>query len=118
LSGYFVVVPDFLHGDPYTPENAERPRPVWIKSHAPKKGFEEAKPVIAALKEKGVSAVGAAGYCWGGIVVVELAKAHEIQVAVVVHPGPITDLQLMILKRSSARFRYLELRSITFLHQN
>jgi len=90
LSGYFVVVPDFLHGDPYTPENAERPRPVWIKSHAPKKGFEEAKPVIAALKEKGVSAVGAAGYCWGGIVVVELAKAHEIQVAVVVHPGPIT----------------------------
>jgi len=66
LSGYFVVVPDFLHGDPYTPENAERPRPVWIKSHAPKKGFEEAKPVIAALKEKGVSAVGAAGYCWGG----------------------------------------------------
>lgn len=35
MSGYFVVVPDFLHGDPYTPENAERPRPVWIKSHAP-----------------------------------------------------------------------------------
>ena len=30
------------------------------------KGFEDAKPVIAALKEKGVSAVGAAGYCWGG----------------------------------------------------
>jgi len=50
LSGYFVVVPDFLHGDPYTPENAERPLPVWRKSHAPKKGFEEAKPVIAALK--------------------------------------------------------------------
>jgi len=90
LSGYFVVVPDFLHGDPYTPENAERPLPVWIKSREPKKGFEEAKPVIAALKEKGMSAIGAAGYCWGGIVVVELAKAHEIQVAVVVHPGPIT----------------------------
>ena len=35
LSGYFVVVPDFLHGDPYTPENAERPLPVWIKSHEP-----------------------------------------------------------------------------------
>ncbi|RLN00884.1 endo-1,3 [Panicum miliaceum] len=58
---------DFLHGDPYTPNNAERPLPVWIKSHAPKKGFEEAKPVIAALKEKGVSYVGAAGYCWGEV---------------------------------------------------
>jgi len=37
-----------------------------------------------------VSAVGAAGYCWGGVVVVELAKAHEIQAAVILHPGPVT----------------------------
>ncbi|CAN6342117.1 unnamed protein product [Urochloa humidicola] len=88
-SGYFVVVPDFLHGDPYTP-NAERPLPVWRQSHAPKKGFEEAKPVIAALKEKGMASVGAAGYCWGGVVVVELAKAPDIQAAVVLHPGPVT----------------------------
>ena len=29
------MVPDFLHGDPYAPENAERPLPVWIKSHPP-----------------------------------------------------------------------------------
>ncbi|CAL4908062.1 unnamed protein product [Urochloa decumbens] len=90
LSGYFVVVPDFLHGDPYTPENTERPLPVWRKSHDPKKDFEEAKPVIAALKEKGKSSVGAAGYCWGGVAVVELAKAPEIQAAVVLHPGPVT----------------------------
>ncbi|CAN6346939.1 unnamed protein product [Urochloa humidicola] len=88
LSGYFVVVPDFLRGDPYTPDNAEKPLPVWIESHSPKKGFEEAKPVIAALKEKGMSSVGAAGYCWGGIVVVDLAKGPEIQAAVVLHPGP------------------------------
>ncbi|KAJ1262780.1 hypothetical protein BS78_09G136200 [Paspalum vaginatum] len=89
-SGYFVVVPDFFHGDPYAPENAERPIPEWIKSHAPMKAFEEAKPVIAALKEKGVSAVGAAGYCWGAKVVVELAKAHEIQAAVLLHPSFVT----------------------------
>ena len=30
------------------------------------KGFEDAKPVIAALKNKGISAIGAAGFCWGG----------------------------------------------------
>lgn len=35
-------------------------------SFCQKKGFEEAKPVIAALKEMGMSSVGAAGYCWGG----------------------------------------------------
>lgn len=89
-SGYFVVVPDLFHGDPYVPENAEKPIPVWIKSHTPEKGFEEAKPVITALKEKGVSAVGAAGYCWGAKVVVELAKAHEIQAAVLLHPSFVT----------------------------
>ena len=30
------------------------------------KGFEEAKAVIEALKSKGISAIGAAGFCWGG----------------------------------------------------
>ncbi|OEL36997.1 hypothetical protein BAE44_0001984, partial [Dichanthelium oligosanthes] len=54
------------------------------------KAFEEAKPVIAALKEKGVSTIGAAGYCWGAKVVVELAKVHEIQAAVLLHPSLLT----------------------------
>ncbi|KAL6865125.1 hypothetical protein ACP4OV_016276 [Aristida adscensionis] len=85
-SGYFVVVPDFLHGDPYDPNNPNNPG-MWLQSHDPKKAFEEAKPVIAALKEKGISAIGAAGYCWGGKVVVELAKVHEIQAAVLLHPS-------------------------------
>uniref|UniRef100_A0A0E0HE53 Dienelactone hydrolase domain-containing protein n=1 Tax=Oryza nivara TaxID=4536 RepID=A0A0E0HE53_ORYNI len=89
-SGYFVVVPDFLHGDPFVRENTERPIEVWIKDHGADKGFEEAKPVIAALKEKGVSSVGAAGYCWGAKVVVELAKAHEIHAAVMCHPSLVT----------------------------
>ncbi|KAF8719838.1 hypothetical protein HU200_024596 [Digitaria exilis] len=87
LSGYFVVVPDFFQGDPFTPDNAERPIYEWLKSHTPEKGFEDAKPVIAALKEKGISAIGAAGYCWGAKVVVELAKAHDIQAAVLLHPS-------------------------------
>jgi len=29
------------------------------------KGFESAKPIIEALKSKGVSSMGAAGFCWG-----------------------------------------------------
>ncbi|RLM98244.1 endo-1,3 [Panicum miliaceum] len=86
--GYFVVVPDFLHGDPYEPNN---PNPLqWLQSHDPEKAFEEAKPVIAALKEKGMSTIGAAGYCWGAKVVAELAKAPEIQAAVMSHPSLVT----------------------------
>lgn len=30
------------------------------------KGFEDAKVVIAALRNKGISTIGAAGFCWGG----------------------------------------------------
>lgn len=30
------------------------------------KTIEDAKPVIEALKSKGVSAIGAVGFCWGG----------------------------------------------------
>jgi len=31
--GYFVVVPDFLHGDPYEPNN---PNPLqWLQAHDP-----------------------------------------------------------------------------------
>ncbi|KAM0902365.1 hypothetical protein ACQ4PT_019395 [Festuca glaucescens] len=89
-SGYFVVVPDFFHGDPFAPQNADKPFAEWMKEHAPVKSFEDAKPVIAALKEQGVSSVGAAGYCWGAKVIAELAKANEIQAAVMSHPSFVT----------------------------
>ncbi|KAF5465614.1 hypothetical protein F2P56_015599 [Juglans regia] len=89
-TGFFVVVPDFFHGDPYVPENTHRPIPVWIKDHGTDKGFEAAKPVLEAVKSKGFSAVGAAGFCWGAKVVVELAKAELIQAAVLLHPSLVT----------------------------
>ncbi|TVU19286.1 hypothetical protein EJB05_35426, partial [Eragrostis curvula] len=89
-SGYFVVVPDFFHGDSFVLENAERPLSVWLKSHPPVKAFPKAKAVVAALKEKGVDTVGASGYCWGAKVVVELAKSCEIQAAVLLHPTFVT----------------------------
>ncbi|XP_057415523.1 endo-1,3;1,4-beta-D-glucanase-like isoform X4 [Lotus japonicus] len=86
-AGYYVVVPDFFYGDPYNPENANRPLPVWLKDHGTDKGFEVAKPIVEALKSKGVSAIGAAGFCWGAKVVVELAKSRLIQAAVQLHPS-------------------------------
>ncbi|XP_050216507.1 endo-1,3;1,4-beta-D-glucanase-like [Mercurialis annua] len=88
--GFYVVVPDFIHGDPYAPDNKERPIQVWIKDHGTDKGFEEAKSVVEALKGKGVSAIGAAGFCWGAKVVVQLAKSGFIQAAVILHPSFVT----------------------------
>ncbi|KAG2407140.1 Endo-1,3-1,4-beta-D-glucanase protein [Vigna angularis] len=86
-AGYYVVVPDFFFGDPYNPENADRPLPVWLKDHGTDKGFEAAKSTVEALKSKGVSAIGAAGFCWGAKVVVELAKSRLIQADVLLHPS-------------------------------
>ncbi|XP_060671639.1 endo-1,3;1,4-beta-D-glucanase-like [Ziziphus jujuba] len=93
-AGFFVVVPDFLHGDPYVIKNAESPLEgfdVWFKDHGTDKGVVEAKSVIEALKSKGVSSVGAAGFCWGAKVVVDLAKTDIIQAGVLLHPSFVTN---------------------------
>ncbi|KAH7679541.1 putative hydrolase related to dienelactone hydrolase protein [Dioscorea alata] len=87
-SGFFVVVPDFFYGDPFVlDDDAERTRPIWLQAHTPEKGVEDAKSVIAALKSKGITSIGAAGFCWGAKVVVELAKSAEIQAGVLLHPA-------------------------------
>ncbi|XP_030465813.1 endo-1,3;1,4-beta-D-glucanase-like isoform X2 [Syzygium oleosum] len=86
-AGFYAVVPDFLGGEPYVPENAERPVTEWLKDHGTDKGYEDAKRIVEAVKGKGASAIGAAGFCWGGKVVVELAKTGAIGAAVLLHPS-------------------------------
>ncbi|KAJ8748417.1 hypothetical protein K2173_003054 [Erythroxylum novogranatense] len=88
-AGFYVVVPDFFYGDPYVAD-AGKPVQVWLKDHSPEKGFNDAKPIIAALRSKGITAIGAAGFCWGAKVVVELAKSEYIQAGVLLHPSLIT----------------------------
>ncbi|KAG8370173.1 hypothetical protein BUALT_Bualt14G0089700 [Buddleja alternifolia] len=94
-SGFLVVVPDFYYGDQYTPEKFGE---IWVKAHSPDKGCEDAKTVIAALKAKGVSKVGVAGFCWGGMVAVRLAKFDCIDAAILLHPGWITVEQINEVK--------------------
>uniref|UniRef100_A0A0D3G7D7 Dienelactone hydrolase domain-containing protein n=1 Tax=Oryza barthii TaxID=65489 RepID=A0A0D3G7D7_9ORYZ len=65
-SGYYVVVPDLLYGDPYTDDPA-RPFWVWIMAHSPEEAAEKTKPLIAVLKKEGMSSVGVGGYCWGEV---------------------------------------------------
>lgn len=86
-AGFYVVVPDFFYGDPYAPDKSEKPIKDWLKDHGQDKGFEDAKPVIDALKNKGISAIGAAGFCWGAKVAVQLAIIRHIQAAVLLHPS-------------------------------
>ncbi|KAF5787768.1 putative dienelactone hydrolase, alpha/Beta hydrolase [Helianthus annuus] len=86
-AGYYVLVPDFLFGDYWTPETQLDD---WTKKHAPEQTVEFAKPVVQALKEKGISKLGSAGFCWGAKAVADLAKEAEIQVAALLHPNFVT----------------------------
>ncbi|XAR54620.1 Carboxymethylenebutenolidase [Bertholletia excelsa] len=94
-AGFFVLLPDFFHGDPLVLNNPNRSIQDWLKDHPADKAFEEAKLVIEALRSKGVSKIGAAGFCWGGKVAAELAKDACIQAAVLLHPSFVTldDIQ-------------------------
>ncbi|EAY97970.1 hypothetical protein OsI_19888 [Oryza sativa Indica Group] len=97
-SGYYVVVPDLLYGDPYTDDPA-RPFWVWIMAHSPDEAAEKTKPLIAALKKEGMSSVGIGGYCWGGKVAVELSKTEETQAVVISHPSLVTVHDMKEVKR-------------------
>ncbi|KAG9457427.1 hypothetical protein H6P81_001935 [Aristolochia fimbriata] len=88
-AGFYAVVPDFFHGDPYDPKKHSDVME-WFKSHGPEKGYEDAKPVVAEIKSKGVTTIGALGICWGAKVIVEFAKVNEIQAAVMFHPSLVT----------------------------
>ncbi|KAI5018449.1 hypothetical protein ZWY2020_043337 [Hordeum vulgare] len=87
--GYLVVVPDLLHGDPFSAD-AKISFQDWLKTHSPVVAAEKTKVLIAALKKQGVSEVGVGGYCWGAKVAVELSKSEEIQVVVISHPSQVT----------------------------
>ncbi|KAE8702861.1 Alpha/beta-Hydrolases superfamily protein isoform 3 [Hibiscus syriacus] len=89
-AGFYVVVPDFFYGEPYDSDKPDRPIAAWLKDHEPVKGFEDAKLIIDALKSKGVSSIGSAGFCWGAKAVVELSKVALIQAAVMLHPSFVT----------------------------
>ncbi|CAO2838415.1 unnamed protein product [Amaranthus hypochondriacus] len=91
-AGYYVIVPDFFHGDPINPEIKDRPLYVWIKDHGTDRGFEEVKPIVESLKHKGMNKIGAVGCCWGAKVVALLAQSDEyIQAGVFLHPSFVTE---------------------------
>ncbi|KAF0922984.1 hypothetical protein E2562_002194 [Oryza meyeriana var. granulata] len=97
-SGYYVVVPELLFGDPYTDDPA-RPFEEWIKTHSPVEAAEKTKPLIAALKKDGMSSIGVGGYCWGGKVAVELSKTKETQAVAIMHPALVVVGDMNEVKR-------------------
>ncbi|KAI8561433.1 hypothetical protein RHMOL_Rhmol04G0339200 [Rhododendron molle] len=97
-AGYLVVVPDFLHGDPFDKSNPNRTFQAWSDAHPIDKATETAISVVEALKAKGVSKIGCAGFCWGAKVVVKLGQHPYINAAVVLHPSFVTLDEILAVK--------------------
>ncbi|WJX27067.1 carboxymethylenebutenolidase [Trifolium repens] len=98
-AGFFVVVPDLLYGDYFDIHNPQFDSASWLEAHGTDKACEDTKPLIAALRSKGVTSIGAAGFCWGGVAVVKLANSSDnIQAAVILHPGSIIDKEFNDVK--------------------
>jgi len=100
-AGYFVVVPDFFYGDPFILGSGENPfagAQDWLKRHETAKAFEDSTKIIDVLKSRGISAIGAAGFCWGAKVVVELAKGEVLKAGVLLHPSLLTVDDIKVVK--------------------
>ncbi|MCO5582529.1 hypothetical protein L7F22_036427 [Adiantum nelumboides] len=86
LLGYLVIVPDYFNKDPYNP-GAGVSVADWKKNHEPVHCVEGTISIVESLKIKGISSVGAVGFCWGAKVVAELAKQDHLRAAIFCHPS-------------------------------
>lgn len=95
-AGYFVAVPDCFNKDTFIP--GASPLGDWLKNHHPVDFLEDARKLVDTLKTKGFSSVGAAGFCWGAKVVVDLAKNDFLKAAVLCHPSLVTVEDISAVK--------------------
>ncbi|XP_051130084.1 endo-1,3;1,4-beta-D-glucanase-like [Andrographis paniculata] len=83
-AGFYAVVPDFMNGDPFVVGNNQTE---WLIRHRPEEVHKHVGPFFDAIKRKGVKRFGAAGFCWGGKVAVDLLNNLEfVKVGVLLHP--------------------------------
>ncbi|KAL3680724.1 hypothetical protein R1sor_023680 [Riccia sorocarpa] len=100
--GFFVVVPDLFHGDPFVPTDPQNPAgsiSAWMPKHDAT-DLIGLKAVIKQLREQGVKKIGVAGFCWGAKPAMGLAVEDEplIDSAVFCHPSLLTDDEVRSIK--------------------
>ncbi|OSX64121.1 hypothetical protein POSPLADRAFT_1045241 [Postia placenta MAD-698-R-SB12] len=89
-NGFKVVMPDIFNGDPIGEmdlNNASFNREAWFARHPEETWKTAVDPVVAALKEQGVTRFGTTGYCFGAPPAWYLACKNESHVTVVSHPS-------------------------------
>ncbi|KAH9958031.1 Alpha/Beta hydrolase protein [Russula dissimulans] len=106
-NGFKVYAPDLFEGDP-APASAFGPGSTfdlskWLPKHTPEHTGKRVLKVIEGLKEQGITAFGATGYCYGARLVLDAAFDNHVQVAVVSHPSLLQEKDLdTYVKKSKA----------------
>jgi len=90
-NGFKTIAPDYLNDDPCPPDALSPGSGFdigkWFVNHTEKQTRPPLDKVLAALKEQGVTSIGATGYCLGGRYTFDLAFENLISVGVVSHPS-------------------------------
>jgi len=90
-NGFKTIAPDYHNGDPIPDSMATKFDKTimqkWVLNHSQEQARPPLDNVINALKEQGVTKFAAAGYCFGGRYVFDLAFENVIDVAIASHPA-------------------------------
>lgn len=92
-TGFCVLVPDMLFGDPVIKLDGSTNFQEWLNKHSPEKTRNEAvQPFLQKLRdEKNPSFVGVVGYCFGAkFVIQQLAEDGLADVGAIAHPSFVT----------------------------
>lgn len=97
--GFFVVVPDFFHGDPILPDMDPDLRDTWFVRHDATLSLGEAEGLVQTLRSRGFTKVTAAGFCWGGTPTPPLMTVSQTRNATIPMPKQQSVIQLPFHKR-------------------
>jgi len=90
-NGFATYAPDLFKDDPIPLSAMDQigsfDVTTWIGKHGREVTRSIINSFIAGLQERGITAYGATGYCFGGRYVFDLAFDNVIKVAVVAHPS-------------------------------
>ncbi|KAI0314053.1 Alpha/Beta hydrolase protein [Amylostereum chailletii] len=89
-NGFQVYAPDLFEGDPVPIAQMEAGTfdfVPWLARHPVAHTEKRVRSVVAALRERGIDAFAATGYCYGGRLTFNLAFDNTIKAAATSHPS-------------------------------
>jgi dienelactone hydrolase len=88
--GFVAIIPDYFRGDYIDAPQYKEDRNSWFGKHPFEPVIEETLTVIQGLKkEKGITSVGMAGFCYGGKIGSVVATKGTADAVVIMHPAKV-----------------------------